>query len=81
MFCGHQANWRDDGEVTVDNKTWIVLNIIRDPLLGEKSKKGARFKKRIRPLEQFWAHRDCTGSWLANLGCETELVDYKPKFV
>jgi hypothetical protein len=77
MFCGHQANWRDDGEVSIDNNTWVVLNILRDPLLGEKSKvKGKR--KRSRPLEQFWGHRDCAQSWLENLGCETKL-NYKPK--
>jgi hypothetical protein len=76
LFCGHQANWREDPqgesyEVKVDSNTWVVLNIMKDPLLMEATKHS-------RPIEQLWAHRDCVQSWLLNLGCETKL-NYVPK--
>ena len=73
LICGHQANWRDDGEVKVDKKTWVVMRIYRDNLLMEKETKQ-------KVLDYFWVHRDCIQKWLEeDCGVDTK-INYTPTY-
>ena len=72
LICGHTENWRDSGEVDIDDKTWVVVKIFRDSLSGEE-------KPNQRALDRFWAHRDCIINWLDIKGFHRKMADYNPQ--
>lgn len=70
LICEHQDNWRDDGEVEVDDNTWVVVKIFSDPDIS---------KTKLKPIEEWWVHRDCIQHWLQeDIGVETK-INYEPK--
>ena len=50
LICGHQGNWRDDGEYNEDNTTWTVMRLFPDYLVPKPKKKA---------IEEWWVHTDC----------------------